>query len=236
MNFKSGLSRNFASMTHSITLHKQTFEMHFSGALYWAEQSMLLISDVHLGKVSHFRKYGAAVPQQAVQQNFNALTAVVEHFRPKTIVFLGDLFHSALNTEWLLFENWVQKTAQEIILVSGNHDIISPLKYEALNIKVIPELTLDSFLLTHHPEERDGFFNFSGHIHPAIKLSGLGRQSVRLPCFYKTEHQMIVPAFGEFTGTYTLEPCEGCEVYALLGDAVLPVPIKEVKKRRFKRK
>lgn len=223
-------------MTHSITLHDQIFKMHFSGALFWEKHSILLISDVHLGKVSHFRKYGAAVPQQAVQQNFDALTAVVEHFKPKSILFLGDLFHSALNIEWSLFEQWVQTTSQEIILVSGNHDIISPLKYEALNIKVIPELTLDSFLLTHHPEERDGFFNFSGHIHPAIKLSGLGRQSVRLPCFYKTEHQMIVPAFGEFTGTYTLEPCDGCEVYALLGDAVLPVPIKEVKKKRFKRK
>lgn len=223
-------------MTHSITLHNQTFEMHFSGALFWVEKSMLLISDVHLGKVSHFRKYGAAVPQQAVQQNFDALTSVVEHYKPKSIVFLGDLFHSALNTEWLFFEEWVKATPQEIILVSGNHDIISPLKYEELHIKVIPELVLESFLLTHHPEERDGLFNFSGHIHPAIKLSGLGRQSVRLPCFYKTEHQIIVPAFGEFTGTYTMEPCEGCEVFALLGDAVLPVPIKEVKKKRSYRK
>ena len=47
---------------------------------------------------------------------------------------------------------------------------------------------------------------------------------------------MILPAFGEFTGTYTLEPCDGCEVFALLGDAVLPVPIKEVKKKRSFRK
>ncbi|MGB3143795.1 MAG: hypothetical protein WBB24_06780 [Maribacter sp.] len=47
---------------------------------------------------------------------------------------------------------------------------------------------------------------------------------------------MILPAFGEFTGTYRLEPCEGCEVFALLGDAVLPLPIKEVKKKRNYRK
>ena len=223
-------------MTHLISLQEQYFEMHFSGALFWKEQSMLLISDVHLGKVSHFRKYGAAVPQLAVQQNFDSLTLVVEHFKPKTVLFLGDLFHSALNIEWTLFEDWVQSTNAEIVLVSGNHDIISPLKYETIHIKVISELVLDSFLLTHHPEERDGFFNFSGHIHPAIKLSGLGRQSVRLPCFYKTESQMILPAFGEFTGTYTLEPCDGCEVFALLGDAVLPVPIKEVKKKHSFRK
>ncbi len=219
-------------MTQSINILEQNFQMHYSGVLFWEEQSMLIISDVHLGKVSHFRKYGAAVPQQAVQKNFDAMDEAVAFFKPKSIVFLGDLFHSSLNKEWELFENWVLSTSAEIILISGNHDIISPLKYEELGVAVIPELVLGSFLLTHHPEEREGLFNFSGHIHPAIRLSGLGRQSVRLPCFYKTNHQMILPAFGEFTGTYTLEPCEGCEVFALLGDAVLPVPIKEVKKRK----
>jgi DNA ligase-associated metallophosphoesterase len=223
-------------MTHPIQLQGQSFQMHFSGALFWVEKSMLLISDVHLGKISHFRKYGAAVPQNAVQQNFEAMTMAIEFFKPTKVVFLGDLFHSSLNKEWELFENWVNTITSEMILVSGNHDIISPLKYEDIHIKVISELVLDSFLLTHHPEERDGFFNFSGHIHPAIKLSGLGRQSVRLPCFYKTESQMILPAFGEFTGTYTLEPCDGCEVFALLGDSVLPVPIKEVKKKHSFRK
>jgi DNA ligase-associated metallophosphoesterase len=222
-------------MTHAIKLQGQSFQMHFSGALFWVEKSMLVISDVHLGKVSHFRKFGAAVPQQAVQQNFDAMNGALDFFKPKSIIFLGDLFHSSLNKEWEIFEGWVRSKSAEIILVSGNHDIISPLKYEELQVKVIPELLLDSFLLTHHPEERDGLFNFSGHIHPAIRLSGLGRQSIRLPCFYKTDHQMILPAFGEFTGTHTLEPCEGCEVFALLGDAVLPVPIMPVKrkKRRF---
>ena len=223
-------------MTHSITILNQNFTMHYSGVLFWEEQSMLIISDVHLGKVSHFRKYGAAVPQQAVQKNFDAMDEAVAFFKPKSTVFLGDLFHSALNKEWELFENWVKSQSAEVILVSGNHDIISPLKYEELGVAVVTELLFGFFLLTHYPEEHEGLFNFSGHIHPAIRLSGLGRQSVRLPCFYKTNHQMILPAFGEFTGTYTLEPSEGCEVFALLGDAVLPVPIKEVKKKRNYRK
>ncbi len=223
-------------MTHALNIYNQSFVLHFSGALFWEEKSILLISDVHLGKVSHFRKFGAAVPQQAVQQNFNALNEVIHTFKPASIVFLGDLFHSSLNKEWELFEEWAQSTSAKIILVSGNHDIISPLKYEELGVSVMTQLQLDSFLLTHHPEEREGFFNFCGHIHPAIRLSGLGRQSVKLPCFYKTDHQMILPAFGEFTGSYILEPCDGCEVFALLGDAVLPVPIKEVKKKRSNRK
>lgn len=219
-------------MTHPLNILGQNFQMHASGVLFWEEQSMLLISDVHLGKVSHFRKFGAAVPQQAVEKNFTAMDGAISYFQPKTVVFMGDLFHSALNMEWELFKTWVAAQSASIILVSGNHDIISPLRYEELGIEVVEELILLQFLLTHHPEEREGFFNFCGHIHPAIKLSGFGRQTVRLPCFYKTPSQLILPAFGEFTGTYTLDAKKDCEVFALLGDAVLPVNITEHKGKR----
>ncbi|MBM1105556.1 ligase-associated DNA damage response endonuclease PdeM [Aurantibacter crassamenti] len=219
--------------TKSIQIRNQNFIMHYSGALYWNEKSSLLISDVHLGKISHFRKFGAAVPQAAIHKNFQTMDTAIDFFKPKTLIFMGDLFHSSLNNEWDIFEDWVRLIAAEIILISGNHDIISPLKYEALGIKVISELILDTFLLTHHPEERDELFNFSGHIHPAIRLSGVGRQTVRLPCFYKTKSQIILPAFGEFTGSHTMHPIEECEIFALLGDAVLPVPIKEVKQKRY---
>ncbi len=206
--------------------------MHCSGVLFWQERSTLIISDVHLGKISHFRKFGAAVPQKAVEQNFLVMTEVIELFKPTVIIFLGDLFHSSVNKEWQFFEEWISKLTAKVILVSGNHDIISPLKYEDLGVQVTKELLLDGFLLTHHPEEREGLFNFSGHVHPAIRLHGVGRQSVRLRCFFKTQRQMILPAFGEFTGNYTMEPIADCEAYALLGDTVLQVPFKETKRRK----
>lgn len=219
-------------MMHAISIQGQSFHLHYTGALYWEDKAMLIISDVHLGKVSHFRKFGAAVPQKAVQKNFSAMDEALKAFKPNTVVFLGDLFHSHLNNEWKLFEDWIPANDCEFTLVSGNHDIISPLKYEELGIQIISELVQDGFLFTHHPEEREHYFNFSGHIHPAIRLNGLGRQSVRLSCFYKTQNQLILPAFGEFTGSYTMEPTEHCEIFALLGDAVLPVPIKIGKRKR----
>ena len=193
-------------MTQAITINQQTFTAHPLGGLFWIEKSMLLISDVHLGKVSHFRKFGAAVPAQAAQKNFILLDEIVEQFQPFQICFLGDLFHSSLNQEWQLFENWVAKTPAEIILVAGNHDIIAPEKFEGLGIQIFQELIIDDFLLTHHPENRGTFFNFCGHIHPAIRLQGFGRQRVKLPCFFKTKNQMILPAFGEFTGNFALSP------------------------------
>jgi len=210
-------------MTETIQIQQQNFILHPSGALYWKEKSAIMISDVHLGKVSHFRKYGAAVPVKAIEKNFELLNTAISHFSPDIICFLGDLFHSYLNSEWRLFENWVQGKKEEIILVSGNHDIISPLMFEKIGVRVVAEIQLDGFLLTHHPEEREGFFNFSGHIHPAIRLKGAGRQSLRLPCFFKSKNQLILPAFGEFTGSHIMKKQKGHEVYAIADTNIIKI-------------
>ncbi len=189
--------------------------------MFWEEEDMLVISDVHLGKVSHFRKFGSAVPQQAVKGNFQKMDAVIAFFAPHKIVFLGDLFHSTLNKEWLIFATWLEKISAEVILVEGNHDIISPLKYDALGVKSIREIVLHNFLFTHHPEERAGFFNFSGHIHPGVKINGLGRQQLKLSCFFKSKDQLILPAFGEFTGKHILIPQGDDEVYVVTKEEVI---------------
>lgn len=212
-------------MTHTIQIRDQEFILHPSGGAFWVEKSMLLISDVHLGKIAHFRKFGMAVPQRATQKNFILLDQIVAHFQPFQICFLGDLFHSSLNKEWQLFENWIGKTPAEVLLVAGNHDIIAPEKFGALGIEIFEELICGGFLFTHHPDEREGFFNFCGHIHPAIRLKGFGRQRLRLPCFLKKKNQMILPAFGTFTGTHALATHRNDEVFAITKEAVIPIDL-----------
>lgn len=210
-------------MTLNIQINNQDFVLHCSGALYWVKMRMLLISDVHLGKVTHFRKFGAAIPSQARYTNFVRLDKAVEHFKPERVVFLGDLFHSSINHEFNLFEEWVAKIAVPLVLVAGNHDIIAPYRYSDIGITVVSEWTLDGFLLTHHPEKREGYFTMCGHIHPAVLLGGFGRQYLKLPCFFRSPHQMILPAFGEFTGTYIMEPCQGSTIYAITKDDVVEI-------------
>lgn len=210
-------------MTQEISIQKNTFTMHPSGGMLWHEKRMLLIADVHLGKVSHFRKHGSAVPLRAVAANFDQLTRVADYYQAQSICFLGDLFHSSLNTEWKLFEKWVRSREETLILIAGNHDIISPVKYENLDIDIYSEFQSNGFLLTHHPEEREGFFNFCGHIHPGIRLGGIGRQVLKLSCFFKTENQLILPAFGTFTGNYYLEPQPGNQVFAITKNEVIPI-------------
>lgn len=210
-------------MTLEIQINNRAFVLHCSGALYWVEKRMLLISDVHLGKISHFRKFGSALPGNAMLKNFVKLDNVVEHFNPEAICFLGDLFHSTLNNEWQLFEEWVNRTQLPIVLVAGNHDIISPVKYEDLGITHVSEWAIDGFLLTHEPQIVGNYYTLSGHIHPSVLLEGVGRQFLKLPCFFRSPQQMILPAFGEFTGTYVMEPQEGDVVYAITKEDVVEI-------------
>jgi DNA ligase-associated metallophosphoesterase len=208
-------------MTLETTINNHVFVLHCSGAMYWVEKRMLLISDVHLGKISHFRKYGSALPGGAMFKNFVKLDAAVEYFSPEIICFLGDLFHSTLNNEWDLFTEWAERTQVPLVLVAGNHDIISPHKYDELGMTVVSEWTLDGFLLTHNPEEREDYYTISGHIHPAVVLEGSGRQFLKLACFFRTQNQLILPAFGEFTGTYIMEPKDGDTIYVITREDVI---------------
>ncbi len=206
-----------------IDINGRDFTLHASGAIFWEDEKILLISDVHLGKVAHFRKHGLAIPQGAIAENFKRLDEVVLLFNPVKIIFLGDLFHSIINKEWQLFAYWVSSIGAEILLVEGNHDIISKLNYADLNIAMHPQLEIGQFLLTHHPTDVEGFFNFCGHIHPAIRLRGVGRQSVKLACFFRTKNQLVLPAFGEFTGTFLLRPEPEDVVYAIVNEEVMRV-------------
>ncbi len=210
-----------------ITIKEQQFILHPSGSVYWQNQNLLLISDVHLGKVSHFRKHGIAIPNNAVPKNFEKLTEVVNFFKPEKVIFLGDLFHSSKNREWQLFQDWASCCVSEIILIEGNHDIIEKSNYEKIAVKVFSSLAINGFLLTHHPTEKENFFNFCGHIHPGIVLRGFGGQALKLSCFYQQQNQMILPAFGEFTGKFIVKPSQDDLIYAITDMEVILVPKKQ---------
>ncbi|MBF0694308.1 MAG: ligase-associated DNA damage response endonuclease PdeM [Flavobacterium sp.] len=210
-------------MTLDITIRNEQFTLHCSGAIFWHSRQILMIADAHLGKVSHFRKAGFAVPTNPMLKNFEKLDNVIALFQPETVCFLGDLFHSSINREWELFETWVKAQNARVILVEGNHDILNPDQYNQIGIDVVSEISDDKFLLTHHPQERENLFNFCGHIHPCIRLRGLGRQFLKTCCFFQKPNQMIMAAFGEFTGSHELMPSEFDVVYAITKDEVIKI-------------
>lgn len=189
------------------------------------EQKALLLSDLHLGKVDHFRKNGLAIPHAAGKSDLDLLSRLIERYDVHHFYLLGDLFHSEHNAEWDRFTAWSTKQYASLYLIEGNHDILSEEQYNACGLEVLPQLALEGLLLSHEPLEDipAGFFNIAGHIHPGIRLHGKGRQSLRLPCFFKQPRQLILPAFGSFTGLYVMSPKENDEVFAIADGRVVKV-------------
>jgi uncharacterized protein len=60
---------------------------------------------------------------------------------------------------------------------------------------------------------------FSGHVHPGIRIRGMGKQCLQFPCFYFGAEYAILPAFGRFTGTVSIDPMPESNVFAILPPA-----------------
>jgi len=198
-------------------------------AIYWQQENALIAADVHLGKVGHFRKAGIAVPRDMEQDDLAVLSDLIHEYRPKKIIFLGDLFHSDMNADWEWFALWRQQFPKlEIILIRGNHDIVHDDHYHQLNVQLRASLSIGPFIMLHHPQSEeklnglDGYV-FCGHIHPGISLKGRGRQSLTLPCFAFGKQQGILPSFGKFTGRVAIRSLETDHIFALLKDKVMAI-------------
>jgi DNA ligase-associated metallophosphoesterase len=196
-------------------------------AIYWPARKILFIADTHFGKIAHFRKAGLSVPHAAALENLLRFENLLNKNPAKRVFFLGDLFHSDLNTEWLNFKASIRKLKHiQFELITGNHDVLHPHSYQNLNFKVHAQTyQIGPFYLSHEPlkEVPTGVYNLCGHIHPGVRLLGQGRQSMRLPCFYFGAQQGILPAFGEFTGIYQLKPKKEDTVFVVSGQEVLQV-------------
>jgi uncharacterized protein len=209
-----------------VTVNGEAFELWPERAVHWQRINTLLLADLHIGKINHFRKAGIPVPQKANDKNIEVLINLMHRIKPERVLCLGDLFHSHYNPEWEVFGELVQHfRAISFELVLGNHDIMSERQYERKGIRVYDELLLDRFIFTHHPMETiaAGHYNIAGHIHPGVSLRGKGRQALTLPCFYFGAHQGLLPAFGAFTGLARIYPKKDDQVFVIAEDTIFSV-------------
>ncbi|WP_020569329.1 ligase-associated DNA damage response endonuclease PdeM [Neolewinella persica] len=209
----------------TILLKNQTLHLHPNKAIFWENKKILFIADLHLGKAAHFRKKGIAAPPALFEQNIQNLRQLITHFHPVRVLILGDLFHSTLNIIWNKFEAFLLQFSEvSFELVKGNHDIL-PEQVYADSILTLhqPPIIIEPFILSHYPLETvpEGLYNLYGHLHPGVLLEGMGKQLLKLPCFYLEPTQAVLPAFGAFTGLALVQPQKGDRVFVVLEDEVL---------------
>jgi DNA ligase-associated metallophosphoesterase len=197
-------------------------------AAYWPARKALFVADFHLGKAASFRSAGIPLPSGTTSENVGRLDRAIAATRAREVVFLGDFLHSAAGRvaqTFSTFGAWREsRAAVAITLVRGNHDKKAGDPPEAWNMRCIEAGEhYGPFVLNHEPgPSRGGGYALSGHIHPAVRLSGEG-ESLRLPCFWFGARCGVLPAFGAFTGTAVIRPRRGDQVYVIAERDVLKV-------------
>ena len=211
-------------------------ELDWNGRRYWllAEKVVyipdlgtILVADAHFGKAAHFRKAGIPIPEKVHVHDFLKIQKLIKDLAIGEVYFLGDLFHSDWNTSWDDLEDFAAYFEDcRFHLVKGNHDILPANMYKpgVWELHVEPVI-LDNFLLSHEPLEvlPSGMLNFCGHIHPGIAMYGTARQRMVLPCFFHKSQQVILPAFGRFTGNSPMKSSREDRAFAIAGKKVVEV-------------
>lgn len=212
-------------------VREQSLCLSADRSVYWEDQRALIVSDLHFGKTGHFRKAGIGVPQSVFREDIQRLVSLVQFFNPSTLIVVGDMFHSHANKELELFARWRSDFAWlNIQLIKGNHDILQRSWYEGVGIEIFDStLKVGGFCFQHDAGDcstgADGqdHYVFSGHVHPGVTIHGMGRQSLRFPCFYFSDRHCILPAFSRFTGTVSIRRGGGDVAFAIVDNSLLQV-------------
>jgi len=214
-----------APVLHSIRNHH--FWLSPERLIFWEEEKILVVSDLHFGKTGHFRKSGIAVPQSVYQQDLQRLFHQISFFNPSRILIVGDFFHSSENKEMDFFLKWRNDLSSlPFMLVQGNHDILQKEWYNNASIEVVDRFELNSFSFIHDHtsvDESKDVFTFSGHLHPGCIIKGAGKQSLRFPCFYFNERQSILPAFSHFSGLALVQTKKSDHVFAIVNQSIIKI-------------
>ncbi|NEQ31279.1 MAG: ligase-associated DNA damage response endonuclease PdeM [Leptolyngbya sp. SIO4C5] len=196
-------------------------------AVYLPAFEALLVADVHIGKSETFQHFGIPIASTVNQTTLDCLSQLCAQFRPKQLLILGDLLHSRLalvDSALGPLQQFVATGEVDIKLIVGNHDRGLAASLESCGIACVAEvLELGRLVLSHEPLALGDRFNICGHVHPCLQLrTQLDR--LRLPCFFldKAANQLILPAFGEFTGGYEMTLQPQTVAYAIAEEAVVP--------------
>lgn len=170
-----------------------------SGALWWPDQGLLCVSDLHLGKSERYARRGAPpMPPYETRDTLDRLTQDINTTRAATVICLGDSFDDTLaalhmpEPEKLAISKL--QAGRSWIWIEGNHDP-GPVELGGTHVQKM------SFppLIFRHIAKPFGSGEISGHYHPKARLSGRGR-SVARKCFLYDETRLILPAYGTYTG------------------------------------
>jgi uncharacterized protein len=192
-----------------------SFIADLSGALFWQDESLLVVSDLHLEKGSSFARRGVLLPPYDSAATLALLALVIARRKPRMVIALGDSFHdgdghnrlSTADREAIV----VMQARRDWIWISGNHDPALP---SDLGGVVVQEVAIGPIAFRHEPTGASG--EIAGHLHPKARVSTRGR-SMERRCFACDGERAVMPAFGAYTGGLSIRDAAFAKIFQTLG-------------------
>jgi DNA ligase-associated metallophosphoesterase len=183
-----------------LTLAGVTLVADPAGAMYWPEEKLLVIADLHLEKGSAFAARGVLLPPYDTATTLARLARLIERYAPRLVVALGDSFHDGGGPARMAEISRATLTAlqrgRDWLWIAGNHD---PDPAENIGGRFADTLVLGALTFRHEPSERRSDGEIAGHLHPQARVSRRGR-AVSRRCFASDGHRVVMPAFGAYAG------------------------------------
>ena len=187
-----------ANLQQTLDIAGVSLHVDLSGALFWEEQQLLVVSDLHLEKGSSFAARGTLLPPYDTAATLGRLASMIARHAPRVVIALGDSFHDRKAHERLSDSDrdaiGALQARRDWIWISGNHDPAIPSELCGV---VASEVAIGPITFRHEPTGAAG--EIAGHLHPKARVSARGR-SMERRCFASDGERAVMPAFGAYAG------------------------------------
>jgi uncharacterized protein len=198
--------------------------------IYWPEQNSLFVADTHFGKEATFRSHGIAAPRGSTQRTLASIAEMISTCQASRLVLLGDMFHArssiSQDIRASLDDFFGSHRQLRTTMVLGNHDRGLRDLIQSWPIEIVPSGTsIDCISISHLPQLASPSTKLlvCGHLHPAYRVSSKTDSVGKLPCFWLSNRQFVLPAIGEFTGTKVIHPSKSDQTWVIAENHILRV-------------
>ncbi|MCY2982030.1 MAG: ligase-associated DNA damage response endonuclease PdeM [Planctomycetota bacterium] len=214
----------------AVSIEGLDFRLLAKRGLYWPEQKILFIADTHFGKEATFRSQGIAVPRGSTEGTVATIAQMISECQASRLVLLGDMFHARSSISEGIRESldafFLAHPQLRFTLVLGNHDRGIQALTKGWPIEIIDSgAAIGSVSVSHLPQEPSLSTKLllCGHLHPAYRFTSKMDSVGKLPCFWLSNRQFVLPAIGEFTGTQVIHPSKSDQTWVIVDDQILRI-------------
>ncbi len=214
----------------SVSIEGLDFRLHAKRGVFFPEQQTLFIADTHFGKEATFRSQGVAVPRGSTQSTLGAITQMISEYRASRLILLGDMFHARSSISEDIRQSldafFETHSKLRFTLVLGNHDRGMSALTMRWPVEIVDSGTsIGSISISHFPQQPSPGTKMllCGHLHPAYRFTSKFDSVGKLPCFWLSNRQFVLPAIGEFTGTQLIQPSKSDQTWVIADDHILRV-------------